>query len=119
MTASQRGSATHNPDGTEKKKIKKGPNPRKPVFGSYTHQVMKQIAPDASIAADAMLVVDGILVDFADRLITKGFLMAKYDQKSTLKAKHIRGAVHNMLRGDLRNCALAEAEKAITKYDSK
>ena len=41
--------------------------------------------------------------DFADRLIAKSFKMAKYDQKSTLKAKHVKGAVHNMLRGDLRN----------------
>ena len=108
------GSTTQN----EIKKKKKGPNPRKPVFGTHTHDVMKQIAPKASIAADAMLVVDGILVDFADRLIAKSFKMAKYDQKSTLKAKHVKGAVHNMLRGDLRNCALSEGEKALTKYEN-
>ena len=114
-----RGSATKNPDGTTKEiKKKKGPNPRKPVFGSYTHQVMKQINPEASIAADAMLVIDGIVVDFMDRLIVKSFKMAKYDQKSTLKAKHAKGAVHNMLRGDLAKCALAEAEKAIIKYQN-
>ena len=116
MTASQRGSATHNPDGSEKKKIKKGPNPRKPMFGSSLHKVMKQINPEVSISSDAMLVVDGIVVDFMDRLNAKAFQMAKYDQKSTLKAKHAKGAVANMLRGDLCKCALAEGEKALTRY---
>lgn len=104
------------PENTIKKK--KGPNPRKPMFGSYTHIVMKQINPQASIAADAMLVVDGVVVDFMDRLIAKSFKMAKYDQKSTLKAKHAKGAVHNMLRGDLAKCALVEGEKALTKYSN-
>ena len=108
----------HAPGGTEKKTRKRGANPRKAVFSSYTYAVMKSIKKDASIASDAMLVVDGILVDFADRLIAKSFKMAKYDQKSTLKAKHVKGAVNNMLRGDLLTCALAEGEKAITKYES-
>ena len=99
-------------------KKKKGPNPRKPVFGSYTHTVMKQVNPNVSIAADAMLVVDGVIVDFMDRLIAKSFKMAKYDQKSTLKAKHCKGAVNNMLRGDLAKCALAEGEKALTKFSN-
>ena len=109
-----------NQNGKPEKEIKKkkGPNPRKAVFGSYTHQAMKQIDPQASIAADAMLVVDGILVDFMDRLIAKSFKMAKYDQKSTLKAKHCKGAVNNMLRGDLARLALAEGEKALTKYSN-
>ena len=111
------GPSATNPDGSAIKK-KKARNPRKPMFGSYTHQVMKQINPQASIAADAMLVVDGVLVDFMDRLIAKAFKMAKYDEKSTLKAKHCKGAVNNMLRGELARLALAEGEKALTKYDS-
>ncbi len=64
----------------------------------------------------AMLVVDGVIVDFMDRLIVKAFKMAKYDQKSTLKAKHCKGAVNNMLRGELARLALVEGEKALTKY---
>ena len=110
--------SVHAPVSQKIKKIKKGPNPRKAVYGSYIHQVMKQVNPNASIGAETMLVIDGIVVDFADRLGTKSFKMAKYDQKSTLKAKHVRAAVNNMLRGDLMRVAVAEGEKALVKWQS-
>lgn len=100
------------------KKIKKGPNPRKPVYGSYIHQVMKQIDGNVSISSEAMLVVDGLVVDLEERLRTKSLKMAKYDQKSTLKSRHVKAAVNNMFRGDLMRCAVAEGEKALAKFES-
>ena len=102
----------------KRKKIKKGPNPRKPVFGNWLHTVMKQIDGGVSISSEAMLTVDAFVVDFADRLGTKAFRMAKYDGKSTLKARHVQGAVDCMFRGDLRKCAIAEGNKALTKYSA-
>jgi hypothetical protein len=99
-------------------KKKRGSNTRRAQFGSYTHAVMKQIDPTVSIASDAMLVVDGVLLDFADRLMTKSFKMAKYDSKGTLKAKHVRAAVHNILRGELAKCAVAEAERALVCFSN-
>tara|TARA_B100000780_G_scaffold247969_1_gene193135 strand:+ start:377 stop:724 length:348 start_codon:yes stop_codon:yes gene_type:complete len=108
--------AAHDSGSKPKRAIKKGPNPRKPMFGTYIHTVMKQIGGEVSISSDAMLVVDGIVIDFMDRLNAKSFRMAKYDGKSTLKAKHARGAVSNMLRGDLCKCALTEGEKAVAKF---
>ena len=106
-------------DGTQgrvAKKIKKGPNPRKAVYGSYIHQVMKQLDLNVSISSEAMLVVDGFVVDLEERLRTKSFKMAKYDQKSTLKARHVMAAVHNMFRGDLMRCAVGEGEKALARF---
>ena len=100
------------------KKIKKGPNPRKPVYGSYIHQVMKQLDANVSIASDAMLVVDAFVVDLEARLGAKAFRMAKYDGKSTLKARHVQGAIDCIFRGDLRKCATAEATKAFSKFQS-
>tara|TARA_B100000795_G_scaffold183384_1_gene139043 strand:+ start:703 stop:1074 length:372 start_codon:yes stop_codon:yes gene_type:complete len=97
-------------------KKKRGLNPRRAQFGSYTHAVMKQTDPAVSIASDAMLVVDGVLLDFADRLMAKSFKMAKYDSKSTLKPKHVRASVYNMLRGELAKCAVAEGEKALARF---
>jgi hypothetical protein len=112
-------SAVHtNQDQEKRKKIKKGPNPRKPVFGSYLHQVMKQINSDVSISSEAMLTIDAFIVDFADRLGAKSFRMAKYDGKSTLKARHVQGGVDCIFRGDLRKCAIAEGNKALAKYQS-
>ena len=97
-------------------KKKKGPHPRRTVFGSYSHAVMKQLDGEVSIAADAMLVVDGIVVDFMDRLMAASFKMAKYDNKQTLKVKHARGAVNNMLRGELCKSALLEGDRAYKKF---
>ena len=101
-----------------KKKIKKGPNPRKPVYGSQIHKVMKQISFEASISSEAMLTVDAFVCDLERRLSDKAFKMAKYDQKSTLKAKHVKAAVNNMFRGDLLKVALSEGEKAINKFNT-
>ena len=73
------GSTTQN----EIKKKKKGPNPRKPVFGTHTHDVMKQIAPEASIAvrgharrSTRFLVRPGGPPDRP-----RAFKMAKYDRQ--------------------------------------
>ena len=100
------------------KKIKKGPNPRKAVFGSYIHLVMKQLDSSVSISSEAMLVIDGIVVDLADRMGAKSFKMAKYDQKSTLKARHVQASVKNMFRGELMKCAVVEGEKALAKFQA-
>jgi len=97
-------------------KKKRGSNPRRAQFGSYTHAVMKETDPAVSIASDAMLVIDGVLLDFADRIMAKSFKMAKYDSKSTLKPKHVRASVYNMLRGELAKCAVAEGEKAMSRF---
>jgi hypothetical protein len=101
-----------------RKKIKKGPNPRKPVYGSYLHTLMKQINPEVSISSEAMLTIDAFVVDLETRLATKSFKMAKYDGKSTLKAKHVKAACFNMFRGDLTKVVVAEGEKALSKFNS-
>tara|TARA_B110000902_G_scaffold10766_1_gene12995 strand:- start:1951 stop:2286 length:336 start_codon:yes stop_codon:yes gene_type:complete len=106
------------PQQQKRRKIKKVHNPRKPLFGSYLHTVMKQIDGNVSISHEAMLVVDAFVVDFADRLGAKSFKLAKYDQKSTLKARHVKGGVNQMFRGYLAQCAVAEGEKALAKFQA-
>ncbi len=104
-----------NADGTPKKKIKKK-NTRKAEYGTYLHTIMKQIDPNITIKADAMLVVDKFVGDFVERLIDNGVKWAGYEDKTTFKAKHAQAALQTMLTGQLLKLAVAESNKALDKY---
>jgi len=98
---------------------KKGKNKnRKAEYGSYLHLIMKQIDPNMTIKADAMLTLDRFVGDFVDRLIDNGCKWAGYEEKTTFKAKHAQAALQTMLTGKLQELAVAEANKALTKYTS-
>ena len=98
-------------------KKKRTASARKAEFGSYIHQIMKQIGGSrVSIASDGMLLLNGIATDFQGRLIVKSNQYAKFDGKTTLKAKHARAAVKALLKGDLQTHAVSEGTKALDKY---
>ncbi len=104
-------------DDGAKKKIRKK-SARKAEYGSYLHVIMKQTDPNITIKADAMLVWDKIIGDFVDRLIDNGVKWAGYEDKTTFKAKHAQAALQTMTTGKLQELAVAEANKALTKYTS-
>jgi len=100
-----------------KPKRARTPGSRKAEFGSYIHTIMKQVGGNhVSVSSDAMLLLNGIATDFQGRLINKSNQYAKFDNKTTLKAKHARAAVKALLKGDLQEHAISEGAKALDKY---
>ena len=99
---------------TKKKRVSTA---RRAEFGSYIHQIMRQIGgKEISIASDGMLLLNGLASDFQGRMITKSNQYAQFDKKTTLKAKHARAAVRAMLKGDLQTHAVSEGTKALDKF---
>lgn len=105
------------PKPTIKKKRVSGA--RRAEFGSYIHQIMRQIGGNhISIASDGMLLLNGLATDFQGRMIVKSNQYAEFDKKTTLKAKHARAAVRALLKGDLQTHAMSEGVKALDKFAS-
>ena len=98
--------------------IKKGNRSHGAEHGSYLLKVFKQVHPDASVSRDAMLVVDGIVADFQNRLIAKSLKTAANEGKSTLKAKHAKCATQALLSGELRSEGVAQGMKSLLKYSN-
>ena len=107
---------------TTERKIKKrssggGALSRKTNFTSYIHRILKQQITSSSegmrISREGMLVTNGIVVDLLDRLIASSMKFAMYDEKTTLKTKHVWAATTTLLTGQLGEFAVAEGARAV------
>ena len=90
-----------------------------PVYSSYLHKVLKQVAaPGTTISSKAMELANSLIEDLEDRIARKAFEICKLDKKSTLSAKHIQTCIQMLLPGDLAGHATNEGAKAVSSYSS-
>ncbi|XP_072968404.1 uncharacterized protein [Typha angustifolia] len=85
-------------------------------YKRYVFSVLKQVHPELSVSAQAMVVLDMMMADMFERLAGEAARLSKYNGKATLTSREIQNAVRLVLPGELGKHAISEGTKAVTNY---
>ena len=85
-------------------------------YKRYVFKVLKQVHPELGVSSLAMSVIDSLVKDMCDRLAEEAANLSKHSGRATMSAREIQAAVQLVLPGELGRHALAEGDKAISKY---
>lgn len=85
-------------------------------YASFIYKVLKQVHPDASVSAKAMLIMESLVSDLFERIASEAGRLARYNKKHTVTSREIQTAVRLILPGELAQHAVNEGSKAVTKY---
>ena len=97
---------------------KKKKRTREESYAIYIRRVLKPIHPDTSISCKAMSVMNTFANDIFERIATQASLLVRYNKRSTITSRDIQAAVRLVLPPVLAKFAVAEGNKAVTKYTS-
>jgi len=95
---------------------KRRSGPKTPEFSDFLTKVRKEKVPEVGCTAAAQHLLNDLLSKFADRLITKTGTLARYDGKTTMKAKHAATASSMVLIGPMASHAYDFAQEAVSKF---
>ena len=102
----------------KKKKTKSGDSDK--GYSTYIYKVFKTMFTDpenkVTIAAPAMVLLNNLVRDLEDRVSNQAFKLAKFENKSTLSAKHLQTATKLIFPRDMSGAAIGEGSKATTKF---
>nr|CUT18450.1 mgH2B.in [Lilium davidii var. unicolor] len=85
-------------------------------YKRYVYMVLKTVHPDMTVSSKAMMVMEGMMQDMFERLVTEAVRLVQYMKKATLTCREIQTAVMLVLPGELGKHAVSEGAKAITNY---
>ena len=89
-----------------------------PAFASAILQIKKEVAPEVGLTTSSVFLLSDLVEVITNRLIATSGRLAAYDEKSTLKTRHVQTAANLVLIGGLAAHAEAFANKALTNYNS-
>lgn len=87
-------------------------------YKRYIYRVLKQIHPDTGISSKAMDVMDSLMMDMFERIVSEASKMSLRSKRVTLSAREIQAAVKLILPGALAQHAVTEGSKAVVKMSS-
>ena len=88
------------------------------TFSSYIYDVLKQLDENATIGKKSMDVMNSLVKDTFDRLMTEVLAVLKASKKKRITARETQSAVRLLLPGDLAKHAVSEGTRAVTKFSS-
>ncbi|EER13882.1 histone 2B variant 2, putative [Perkinsus marinus ATCC 50983] len=97
---------------------KKRRSSRKETFNSYIFKVLKQVHPKTGISKKSMMIMNSLVSDTFDRIVSEAGRLCKYSNKGTLSSREIQTAIRLVLPGELAKHAVSEGTKAVTKFTS-
>ncbi|KAF4659815.1 histone H2B [Perkinsus chesapeaki] len=97
---------------------KKKRRARSETFNSYIFKVLKQVHPKTGISKKSMMIMNSLVNDTFDRIMTEASKLCKYSNKGTLSSREIQTAIRLVLPGELAKHAVSEGTKAVTKFTS-
>ncbi|KAF4723272.1 hypothetical protein FOZ63_015726 [Perkinsus olseni] len=100
------------------KDIKKKRRSRSETFNSYIFKVLKQVHPKTGISKKSMMIMNSLVNDTFERIMTEASKLCKYSNKGTLSSREIQTAIRLVLPGELAKHAVSEGTKAVTKFTS-
>lgn len=87
-------------------------------YSSYIYKVLKQVHPDTAVSTKAMAIMNGVVNDMLERLVTESSRLTKQNKAQTVGAREIQTAVRLVFPGELHKHGVSEGTKAVTKYNA-
>lgn len=87
-------------------------------FGNAIYKVLKEIHPDIRIAREAINIMNSLVVDMLDKILTEASTLMKKREKTLMDYNDTQSAVRLVLPGELAKHAMSEGLKALNKYKS-
>ena len=85
-------------------------------YSIYLWKIHKNMGSEYSLSRESIAAINGIVVDFLERMIDRACKEAQLDGKSTLSSKHGQTALEGLLTGQLREYGYQQSSKAVIKY---
>ncbi|KAJ3036473.1 hypothetical protein HDV00_002715 [Rhizophlyctis rosea] len=90
---------------------------KKETYSTYIYKVLKQIHPDLGASCKAMSIMNSFINDIFERIAGEASKLASYNKRSTISSREIQTSVRLILPGELAKHAMAEGNKALTRYN--
>lgn len=90
---------------------------RKQEYEIYIHRLLKATVEDISISRDAMSILNTFCEDMFTRISKEAAQLVKYNQTSTLGMNEVRSGAKLVVPHELADFAIADANKAMMKYN--
>ncbi|KAK0405068.1 hypothetical protein QR680_017786 [Steinernema hermaphroditum] len=92
---------------------------RKESFNSYIFKILKGVHNNTGISSKAMSIMNSLVNDIFDRIALEAAQLASYSQRSTIAVNEVQSAVRLMMPGELSAHAVAEANKAVARFENE
>lgn len=83
---------------------------------TYIFRVLKEAAPEYGISKKAIGMINEVLIDKYDEILTESRQLMLFSKKSTLGSKECESAVKLLVPGELGKQAVLEGRKALKNY---
>ncbi|EER12562.1 histone H2A.1, putative [Perkinsus marinus ATCC 50983] len=91
---------------------------KKETFNSYIYKVLKQVHPETGISKKSMMIMNSLVSDTFNRIVSEAGRLCKYSNKGILSSRELQTAIRLVLPSDLAKHAVSEGTKAVTKFTS-
>ncbi|KAF8767104.1 Histone H2B like protein [Argiope bruennichi] len=85
-------------------------------FNKYIREMLKEIDEDAAISKPAIQIIDKCIKKMFDEFANEVQKLMEKEQKRTLNDLDVKNATMKLLRKEVANKTIAEAQKTIAKF---
>uniref|UniRef100_A0A0N4ZWS4 Histone domain-containing protein n=1 Tax=Parastrongyloides trichosuri TaxID=131310 RepID=A0A0N4ZWS4_PARTI len=87
------------------------------MFSLYIYRVLKSVHPELQISCKAMGIMNSLIIDHYEKLLSEVFTLSKMTKKRTVTIRDIQTAVRLLFPSNLARSMISKGSLAVKKYD--
>ncbi len=108
------------PDPKKRQTLKKAATHRdEGAFQTYIYRVCKEVCPDSAISKKAMTMLNQIVADKFEQIMSESRGLIVNTKKGTLTSKEVETACKLLIPGELGDNAIKNGREALTKFSTE